>query len=63
MEPGSRFSWSLALGILIGFLLFFLSYWWAGSITMSLAIGLIGAVGVTVAREYQRKLLKREGGI
>lgn len=55
--------WSLGLGILIGFSLFFLSYWWVGSITVGLTIGLIGGVGVMVARGFQGKVLKKEGGI
>jgi len=52
----------LALGILIGFLFFFFSYWWIGSIGLSIVIALIAGGGVIVVKSFGYKPIKKEGG-
>ena len=51
----------LALGILIGFLIFFLSYWYIGSMSLSIVIALIVSGGVVVAKSFGYKPTKKEG--
>jgi hypothetical protein len=51
----------LALGILIGFLIFFLSYWYIGSMNLSFVIALIAGGGVIVAKSFGYKPTKKEG--
>jgi len=54
-------SWSLVLGILIGFLLSFLSYWWIGTMSLSTVVALIVSGGIIIAKPFQRKYMKEEG--
>lgn len=51
----------LALGILIGFVFFFVSYWWFSTITLGIAIGLFIEGGFIVTILFERKLIKKEG--
>lgn len=50
----------LRLGILIGAGIFFLSYWWIGTITLSVAIGIIGGGGIMLAKQFSNHF-KRGG--
>lgn len=48
----------IAIGILIGAGLFFLSYWWIGTITFSAAIGLIIGGGIVLLKLLKNRYLK-----
>jgi len=51
----------LAFGILIGFLIFFLSYWWMGAMSLSIVIALIAGGAVIVVKPFGYKPIKKEG--
>jgi hypothetical protein len=52
----------LAFGILIGFLIFFLSYWFIGAMSLSIVIALIAGGTVMVVKPFGYKPIKEEGG-
>ena len=37
-----------AVGLLLGFLLFFVCYWWIGSISMSVVVGLLVLIAAQI---------------
>ena len=51
----------LGLGVLIGFLIFFLSYWFIGSMSLSIVIALIAGGAVIVVKPFGYKPIKKEG--
>jgi hypothetical protein len=50
----------LGLGILIGVGLYFLSYWWTGSITLSAIIGISVGGGIMLAKQFKKQFKEKE---